>query len=95
MRRHRVLLLVGAGLSLVLISIPLWRVTRSADCSGRGQIDLQPPGGIPCDPRLYLPFGDLALGVLILGVAALLVAAVLIIVWGFQHVRVLDPSTSR
>jgi hypothetical protein len=91
---RKFLLLVGAGLSLVLVSIPLWRVTRAADCSGRGQIELQPHGGAPCDPRLYLPFGDLALGLVILGGIALLVAAGLLIVWGFQRVRALDRSTS-
>ena len=54
--------LIGLGLAAALISIPLWHVTRS-DASGCHIHHTS-----PCDPREYLPFGNVAFGLTPFGI---------------------------
>ena len=89
--RRAFLALLGVGIALILLALPLWRVTRTARCSGSG-VSERAPSGVPCDPRLYLPFGDLALGITVVGLFAILTALGVVAVWIIGRARALDAA---
>jgi hypothetical protein len=84
--RRSILLLVGSGLGLLLISLPLWSVTRTSDCTGE-IVSESHPSTVPCDPRLHLPFGDLALVIELLGVLLLLAGLILLLGKGLMLIQ--------
>jgi hypothetical protein len=76
------LMFVGAG--CVLVALPLWRFERT-DLTGC-------EGGVPCDPRTYLPFGDAAGILTIAALIAIATAVVLLLGSGVSAVRRLDAA---
>ena len=64
---------LGIGVAALLIAIPLWHVTRS-DSSA-----CQIHNTYPCDPRQYLPYGTVAVGLTVFGIMAVLTTVAVII----------------
>jgi hypothetical protein len=95
MRLRWLMALLASGVALLLVSLPLWSSTRSADCRDEIVSESHPSKTV-CDPRLHLPFGDLALIVTILGVVAMVAAIGVLLAWGLKRVRdrnTLEQST--
>ena len=76
MRRAWVVLL-ALGIASILVAIPLWHITRQ-DTSGC-------QSGVPCDPRLLLPYGGPATVLTLFGVGTLFVALVALTVILVRH----------
>ena len=78
--------LIGLGLAAALISIPLWHVTRW-DSSG-----CQIHHTSPCDPREYLPFGNVAFGLTLFGIFAVIIGLLIVLGAFMGRVRALDAK---
>jgi hypothetical protein len=79
--------LAGVGVASLLIAIPLWHVER-ADASGCAT-------GVPCDPRVYLPYGNLAAALTLVGTAAIVTTAILLLLRFLVWVRDADVRSVR
>lgn len=64
------------GTASLLAAIPLWHVTRQ-DVS-------MCQAGVPCDPLVFLPYGNLAAVLTLLGIAVILAA---LVIAAFMFVR--------
>ena len=80
--RRASLILFGLAAGLFLIALPLSHVTRMDSSGCRG--------GTPCDPAIYLPFGDLALGLSIVAVAGVVVLVAVGVVATLKRVHAWD-----
>ena len=67
--RRAVALVLGVGVGLIVVAVPLGHVTRWTGCES--------PITFPCDPVPFSPYGNLAAGLTLVGVLAILVALVL------------------
>ncbi|MGZ4149355.1 MAG: hypothetical protein ACXVQJ_04890 [Actinomycetota bacterium] len=68
--RRAIAWLAAVGVGTLLLAIPLWHVER-IDMSGC-------TAGVPCDPRVYLPYGNVAAALTVLGTLAIVATALLL-----------------
>ena len=72
----------GVGVASLLLAIPLWHVER-ADTSGCA-------AGVPCDPRISLPYANLAAAFTVVGTVAIVATAILLLLRLLAWVRDAD-----